>query len=84
MRTTLEIDDTLFRKAKELAVAEKKPLREIVEQALREKFFRYPSPEELKPIILTVSEKAGGVASGVDLDNSTALYDKMEESDGSL
>ena len=84
MRTTLELDDTLMRKVKELAVAEHKPLRAIVEQALREKFLRYPSPEELKPIALEVSEKTGGIVSGIDLDSAAALYDRMEEADGSL
>jgi hypothetical protein len=84
MRTTLELDDTLMRKAKELAAAEHKPLRAIVEQALREKFLRYHQPEELKPELLVVSEKTGGTVSGIDLDSSSALYDRMEEADGPL
>ena len=74
MRTTLELDDTLMRKVKELAAAEHKPLRAIVEQALREKFLRYPSPEELKPLSLEVSEKTRGIVSGIDLDSSAALF----------
>ncbi len=82
MRTTMDLDDALLQKAKDLALKEHKPLREIIEQALREKFLRYPAPEELEPITLTVSEKTGGVAGGIDLDNSADLYDIMEKNNG--
>lgn len=82
MRTTLEIDDTLFHLAKEFAVKKRKPLRTVVEEALREKLARYPSQGEFEKATLVVSEKTGGIRSGVDLDNSASLLDAMESLDG--
>ena len=84
MRTTLDTNDTLLTKANELALQEQKPLRTIVEEALREKLTRYPAPGERKPLKLEVSENTGGLRPGIDLDNSADIYDRMETFDASL
>ena len=46
MKTTLEIPDVLFRRAKSVAAQQGIPLRELISEALREKLRRQESLEE--------------------------------------
>jgi putative antitoxin of VapBC-like toxin-antitoxin system len=48
MRTTVVLDDELVKKAKKRAVELKIPLRELINQALRD-FFSKPPPEQKPP-----------------------------------
>ena len=73
MRTTLDIDDTLMYLAKQTAIKTHKPLRAVVEEALREKFLREEAPVEFQAVKLPVSNKTGGLLPGNDLDNSAEL-----------
>ena len=57
MKTTLEIPDTLFRRAKSAAAEQGIPLRELVSQALAEKL-RGPAPEE-KPWLRSFGKLRG-------------------------
>lgn len=47
-KTTLVLDDQVFRQAKRLAVDLDKPLRVVVEEALRKYFLQLSVPEKVK------------------------------------
>lgn len=77
MRTTLRIDDDLFRQAKQAAAESGRTLTQVVEDSLRETFARRQQKPTRKRIVLkTVG--GNGVQPGVDLHNSAALLDLME------
>jgi hypothetical protein len=82
MRTTLQIDDHLMRQAKKLAAETGRSLTAVVEDALRALLFRAEARNaaEKKRFVLPTFD-SGGVMPGVDLDNSAALLDIMEEGD---
>lgn len=76
MRTTLNIDDQILATAKHRAIEQGVPLTRIVENALREAFFK--TEENSKEIhLLTV--KGPGVKPGIDLDHTSSLLDIMDE-----
>jgi len=75
MRTTMEISDELFRKAKRRAADEKIPLREVVEAALR----RYLSGKTPGGRYrLRWSVERGTLQPGVNLDDRDTLFDLMD------
>ena len=79
MRTTLRLDDGILREAKRLAVETGKTLAEVIEELLREALHRRRS---LKPLLRPSplpTFRGGGLQPGVDLDDSAALLDRMEE-----
>ena len=78
----MDIDDDLFRQAKQAAARSNRPLRELVEDALREVLARSATPGAVKPTELPVSTQPPGLCPGVDLDDSAGLLDLMERSDG--
>jgi hypothetical protein len=84
MRTTMDIDDALMHLARELAIKTHRPLRAVVEEALREKFVYGAVPPPIKAVKLPVSGKNGGTFPGIDLDNSADLFDAMDAAHGSL
>ena len=76
MRTTLEISDELFRRAKRHAVNEGATFREVVETALA----LYLSKGSRKaPYRLRWHTESGRVLPGVRLDDRDALFDLMED-----
>jgi hypothetical protein len=76
MRTTLEISDELFRRAKRRAVNEGATFREVVETALA----LYLSKGSRKtPYRLRWHTESGRVLPGVRLDDRDALFDLMED-----
>jgi hypothetical protein len=81
MRTTLDIHDDLMLQAKMVAAETGRTLTAVVEDALREVFARrrLPPPENAPFVLPTFG--SGGLMPGVDLDNSAALLDIMEEGD---
>lgn len=78
----MDINDDLLRQAKQVAVRTNRPLREVVEDALRESLGRL---ERLKAmgnrerVRLPVSKRRPGLRPGVDIDNSAALLELMEQ-----
>ncbi|MEN6506640.1 MAG: type II toxin-antitoxin system VapB family antitoxin [Planctomycetaceae bacterium] len=78
MRTTLDLSDSLLQRAKELAARTGRPLREIVEDALRESLSRESQVSSGKRVRLPVSTQAPGLCPGVDLDHTSSLLDLME------
>jgi hypothetical protein len=84
MRTTMDIDDTLMNLARELAIKTRRPLRAVVEEALREKFVYGTASPPFKAVKLPVSEKNGGMFPGINLDDSADLFDAMDVVHASL
>jgi hypothetical protein len=76
MRTTLDVDDALIRKAKTRAAAEGTTLTSVIEEALRQYFAR-PRPKD-KPFRLRLLIKRGRPVAGVNIADRDALYERME------
>ena len=76
MRTTLDIDDHVLRKAKQLAAREGKTLTRIVEEALRDRVVR--PRRSARPFRLQLLTKKGRLIPGVNLADRDALYERME------
>ena len=79
MRTTITIDDHLLAQAKEVAVRSGRTLNAVVEDALRAALARQQQARQRPPVVLP-TWSGGRVLPGVDLDDSAALLDLMEES----
>ena len=80
MRTTVRLDDELIREVKRYAAEHNQTLTSLIEQALREKLMKRQEPLHREPFKLEVFPRAGqGLQLGVDLDDSAALLDLMEE-----
>ncbi len=77
MRTTIDLPDDLLARAKRAAAASKRPLRALIEDALREALGRRRGTVPSSPVRLTTFGRSG-LQSGVDLDDSAALLDLME------
>jgi hypothetical protein len=77
MRTTVRLDDALFREAKKAAAEAGESLTRLIESALREKLARRQSRARRRRVRLPTF-RGNGVCPGVDLDNSAALLDRME------
>ena len=79
MKTTVEIDDALLRRAKETGIREDKSLKALIEEGLRqllERRARYENGENAW-IDLPVSSVEGGLQPGVVLNDSAQLEDVM-------
>jgi hypothetical protein len=77
MRTTIDLPDDLLAKAKRLAVESNRPLRAIIEDALRGALARRQTHSRAKPIALTTFGGTG-LQPGVDLDDTSSLLELME------
>jgi hypothetical protein len=77
MRTTVRLDDALFREAKKAAAEAGESLTRLIEDALREMLARRRSGGRRRRVRLPTYGR-GGLLPGVDLDNSAALLDRME------
>jgi Arc/MetJ family transcription regulator len=75
MRTTIEISDELFRRAKKRAADEGITLREIVDGALRTYLSRRTKRAGYK---LQWRAERGRMLPGVNLDDRDALFDLMD------
>ena len=76
MRTTLDLDETLVRKAKGRATDKGTTLTAIIEDALRQ-YLAPPRPAG-KPFRLKLLTKKGRPVPGVNFADRDALYDRME------
>jgi hypothetical protein len=77
VRTTIDIPDDLLAEAKRIAAESKRPLRAVIEDALREALSRRPRASRAVPVCLPTFQ-GGGLQPGVDLDDPAALLDVME------
>ena len=76
MRTTVRLDDQLLAQAKQRAAATGRTLASVIEDALRESLSRRPAatpPADLPTF------GGRGVQPGVDLDDTSALLDLVDE-----
>ena len=78
MRTTINLDDELLRRAKRLAAQSNRTLTSFLEDALREAVNRVSLPKNRKSVILPVSDQPPGICPGVDLDHWAGLLEVME------
>jgi hypothetical protein len=76
MRTTLRLRDELLDRAKKKAAKEGRTLTSVVEEGLA-LVLAEAGDTHRKQVSLPVSRSAGGVAPGVDLNDSSALEDVM-------
>lgn len=80
MRTTVSIDDQLFADLKRRAADTGRTMGDLIEDALRESLARRQHVGARLPVHLP-TDGEGGLQPGVDLDDSAALLDFMEEVD---
>lgn len=83
MRTTIRIDNQLLSEVKQLAVQTGQTLTAIIEDALRQMLARRQQIAQRPPVKL-ITVTGNGPQPGVDLDDSAALLELMENSDGSF
>jgi len=79
MRTTINIDDALLSQAKQVAARTGRSLTDVVEDALRESLHRRHRTARRAVELPVFGED--GLQPGVDLDDSAALLDLMEQDD---
>ena len=79
MRTTVRLNEDLLADAKKLAAESGRSLTAVIEDALRETLLRKKSPVRHKLRIELPVHHGSGLRPGVDLDNSAALLDLLEE-----
>jgi hypothetical protein len=77
MRTTINIEDALLAEAKQVAARTGRSLAAVVEDALRESLHRRQRTARRDVELPVFGE--GGMQAGVDLDDSAALLDLMEQ-----
>jgi hypothetical protein len=79
MRTTINLDDDLLAEAKQVAARTGRTVASVVEDALRESLHRRNRTAQGAVELPTFGE--GGVQPGVDLDDSAALLDLLDQND---
>jgi hypothetical protein len=75
MRTTVDLNDRLFRQAKRRAVEQGTTLRRVIEDALRSYL---AGPKAAEGYRLSWHTERGRVLPGVRLDDRDALFDLMD------
>jgi len=79
MRTTVRLDEGLLELARREAADRNTTLTALIEQGLRFVLRKSGSPGPAQRLSLPVSEARGGVMPGVDLNDSAALLDRMDD-----
>jgi Family of unknown function (DUF6364) len=82
MRTTIRIDESLLREAKQVAARTGKSLTAVIEDALRESLAHQRPTARRKPVHL-ITVGGNGPLPGVDLDDTASLLELMDKSDDS-
>ena len=82
MRTTIRLDDQLLAEIKQLANQSEKTMTAIIEEALRLMIAQRKQSAKRTPIKL-VTFDGNGLQACVDLDDSAALLDLMEQANDS-
>ncbi|HEY7894710.1 MAG TPA: CopG family transcriptional regulator [Gemmatimonadaceae bacterium] len=78
MRTTLRLDEALLRDAKRFAIETRRTLTAVIEDALREALARRSRRAPTSPPPLPTYGR-GGPRPGVDLDDTSAVRDVMDD-----
>jgi plasmid stability protein len=79
MRTTLRLDDELMSRAKVHAALHHRTLTSVVEEGIRHVLNANERGERRDEVMLPTSGWTGGVRAGVDLDDTAALLDLLDE-----
>lgn len=80
MRTTIRLDDELIAAAKQRAARSNRTPTAVIEDALRQTLAPPKAEQRRQPVELaTFHGDPAGLAPGVDLDDSAALLELMEE-----
>lgn len=79
MRTTVRLSDGLLERAKREAAKRGLTLTALIEQGLRREMAKPAKAGERQRVSLPVCKRGGGTMPGVDLDDSAALLDRMED-----
>ena len=79
MRTTIYIPDDLLTEVKKVAAESQRTLTAVIEDSLRETLARRSRRNRSSMVRLTTFGKSG-TKPGVDLDDTAALVDLMEDS----
>lgn len=80
MRTTVRLDEALLRAAKAEAARSGATLTSLIEDALRDALRRRKAARSHRSVVSLTTFKGNGLCAGVDLDDSAALADLMDES----
>lgn len=80
MRTTLNLNDDLVKRAKQRAVTEHRTLTSVIEDALR-RLLAAESPPPQEPYRVPVEKGPQGVRPGIDLDDPRAIRDLLDAED---
>jgi hypothetical protein len=80
MRTTVRLQDELLREVRCLAAEEQKTLTAVIEQALREHLARRRQQRD-RPRVSLPTYPGWGLRPGIDLDNTAAVLDLLDEAD---
>jgi hypothetical protein len=78
VRTTIRIDDELYRAVKERAARTGRTVAEIVEDAVRRSLTDGPRDTTVEPLPPLKTYGGSGVLPGVDLTSNAALRDAMD------
>ena len=78
MRTTLDLDSDLLKRAKVVARERGVTLTSLIEDALRERLARRAARKGTREWVSLPTNGGEGVHPGVDLDDSRALLDIMD------
>lgn len=82
MRTTINLPDGLLAQIKRLAADKGTTLTDVIADALREKLARKTTRKSKTPMpVFSPPPGEEGLLPGVDLDDTAALYDLMDEAD---
>lgn len=76
MRTTIRIDDELYRAVKQQAARSGRTVGELIEDAVRRSFQQGESPSVEAPRLPTYG--SGGLLPGVELTSNAALREAMD------
>ena len=79
MRTTVNVQDNLLKRARQVALEKRCSLGEVIDDALRSTFFRNEAADPArKNRTRLITFRGRGLQPGVDLDNSSDLLERME------
>lgn len=78
MRTTLDLDDALYAETKKAALAARRPVTALIEDALREALARKRSATKAPALRLPVLKRRR-LMPGVDLNDFASLLDILDE-----
>jgi hypothetical protein len=79
MRTTIRLDEELLAEAKAYAARHHRTLTSLIEEALRQRLAELDKYRAHPRKSLPTSTAGGGTRPGVDLDDTAALLDVMDE-----